>query len=95
LIALAARAVREVGGLWRRAVNSQKRLATLSLDTEIRFASAAQRAAFSADLSRAIADLVARHHDPAAPGGRDHRVLVLAYPKPSAEPERRQHADQI
>jgi predicted ArsR family transcriptional regulator len=94
LIALAARAVREVGGLWRLALASEKRLATLSLDTEIRFASAARRAAFTADLTRAIADIVARHHDPSARDGRDHRVLVLAYPKPGAEPERSQHADQ-
>src|SRR5215470_174511 len=51
LIALAARVVREVGALWRRARQLDQRLATLSLDTEIRFRSAAERAAFSDDLT--------------------------------------------
>src|SRR5438045_731129 len=46
LIALAARVVREVGSLLRRAREVEKRLPTLSLDTEIRFRSAADRAAF-------------------------------------------------
>ncbi len=80
LIALAARAVREVGDLVRRAFASEQRLATLSIDTEIRFRSAAERAAFSADLANAIAGLAARYHDEAAPGGRSHRVVVLAHP---------------
>jgi DNA-binding transcriptional ArsR family regulator len=94
LIALAARAVREVGALWRRALAAEKRLATLSMDAELRFASAAQRAAFTADLGHAITDLVARYHDASARGGREHRLLVLAYPKPAAEPERSTYADK-
>lgn len=80
LIALAARAVREVGDLVRRALASEKRLATLSIDTEVRFRSAAERAAFSAELSATITALAARYHDEHAPGGRPHRVIVLAHP---------------
>ncbi len=80
LIALAARAVREVGDLMRRALVGEKRLATLSIDTQIRFRSAAERAAFSAELATTIAGLAARYHDEAAPGGRAHRVVVLAHP---------------
>jgi DNA-binding transcriptional ArsR family regulator len=82
LIALAARAVREAGALLRRAAELGKRLPTLSIDTEIRFRSAADRAAFSRDLTRAVTDLAARYHDEAAPGGRGHRVVVVAYPLP-------------
>ncbi|HEX3139352.1 MAG TPA: helix-turn-helix domain-containing protein, partial [Rhizobacter sp.] len=51
LIALGARIVREVGGLVRRANDTGKRLATLAVDTEIRFRSAADRAAFSHELT--------------------------------------------
>ncbi len=80
LVALAARAIREVGSLLRLSRDSGKRLATLSADTEIRFRSAAERAAFSADLTRSIAQLVARYHDAQAEGGRWHRLVVLAYP---------------
>jgi hypothetical protein len=83
LIALAARAVREVGDLVRRAFASEQRVATLSIDTEVRFRSAAERAAFSAELAAAIADLASRYHDEQAPGGRLHRVVVLAHPLPS------------
>lgn len=82
LVALAARAVREVGSLWRRSRTSGKRLATLSIDTELCFASAAARAEFSRDLTRAIAELAARYHEPKAAGARQHRLVMLAYPSP-------------
>jgi DNA-binding transcriptional ArsR family regulator len=80
LIALAARVVREVGELMRRAVTTEQRLATLSIDSEIRFKSAVERAAFSRELAASVADLAARYHDATAPGGRSHRLVVLAYP---------------
>ncbi|HEX7786015.1 MAG TPA: helix-turn-helix domain-containing protein [Methylomirabilota bacterium] len=82
LIALGARVVREVGGLVRRASEAGKRLATLSVDTEIRFRSAADRAAFSDELTEAITRLVAKYHDESAPGGRAHRLVILAHPLP-------------
>ena len=82
LIALGARVVREVGDLVRRAKEVGKRLATLSVDTEIRFRSAADRAAFTSELTEAITKLVAKYHDESAPGGRPHRLLVLAHPLP-------------
>ena len=80
LVALGARIVREVGALVRRADEEGKRLATLAIDTEVRFKSAAERAAFSAELSEAIAQLVAKYHDGSAPGGREHRLTLVAYP---------------
>lgn len=80
LIALAARAVREVSDLMRRALAAGKHLATLSIDTEIRFRSAAERAAFSRELTEAVAHLAAKYHDESAPGGRAHRLVVVAHP---------------
>jgi DNA-binding transcriptional ArsR family regulator len=82
LIALASRIVSEVGNLLRRARETNKSLATLSLDTEIRFRSAADRAAFSNELTQTITSLVARYHDASAPGGRAHRLVVVAHPLP-------------
>jgi DNA-binding transcriptional ArsR family regulator len=82
LIALAARIVREVAELARRAEQADKRLATLALDTEIRFRSAAERAAFADELTAAVTALASRYHDAAAPGGRRHRVVVAAHPLP-------------
>jgi DNA-binding transcriptional ArsR family regulator len=82
LIALGARLVREVGELVRRAHETGRRLATLSVDAEIRFRSAKDRAAFSHELTAAIAALVSKYHDESAAGGRTHRLLVLAHPSP-------------
>jgi DNA-binding transcriptional ArsR family regulator len=91
LVALAARAVREVGGLMRRARDTEKRLATLSMDTEIRFRSPADRAAFSKGLVEAITALVARYHDAGAPDGRTHRLMILAHPVPDEAKPRSSH----
>jgi DNA-binding transcriptional ArsR family regulator len=82
LVSLAARAVREVGALLRGAEQAGQPLATLSIDTEIRFRSAAERAAFSRELAQAVATLAARYHDEQAPGGRPHRLVALAHPIP-------------
>jgi len=82
LIALAARIVQEVGDLVRGAREADKYLPTLSIDTEIRFRSAAERAAFTADLTRAVTALAAHYHDASSPGGRSHRLIVAAHPKP-------------
>src|SRR5206468_8754679 len=82
LIALGARVVREVGDLVRRANEADKRLATLAVDTEVRFRSATDRAAFSNELTEAITKLVTKYHDEAASGGRAHRLVVVAHPLP-------------
>lgn len=82
LIALGARVIREVAALVRRAKEGGKRLATLAVDTEVRFRSASERAAFAAELTDAIASLVSKYHDASAPGGRVHRLVVVAHPLP-------------
>jgi DNA-binding transcriptional ArsR family regulator len=88
LIALGARVVREVGDLVRRATEASKRLATLAVDTEVRFRSPTDRAAFTNELTEAITKLVAKFHDESAPGGRAHRLVVVAHPLPQkSEPK--------
>jgi DNA-binding transcriptional ArsR family regulator len=79
LVALAGRMVREVGSLAHRASDAGKRLPTMTIDTEIGFRSAEDRAAFADDLTAAVLELAARyHHD----DGRPHRLVVAAHPKP-------------
>lgn len=85
LIALATRIVRELGELWCRARRSNKRLATLALDTVVSFKSPAERAEFTCELTNAITCLVARYHDARAPGARPHRLVVASYPAPRGE----------
>lgn len=82
LVALASRVVREVGGLLRAAGRADRQLATLSVDTDVRFATAADRAAFTGDLAAGIQAITARYHDEAAVDGRWHRLVVAAYPRP-------------
>src|SRR6202012_3237729 len=80
LLALAARLLREVGELVRGARAAGKPLATFAIDGEVRFASAADRAAFAEELGLAVRELAARYHDEKAPGGRRHRIVVALHP---------------
>ncbi|XVS65082.1 ArsR/SmtB family transcription factor [Actinosynnema sp. CA-299493] len=80
LLAVAARLVRDVGNLLTGAAKADKKVATFALDGEIRFATAADRAAFAEELATAVTTLVAKYHDEAAPGGRAHRVVVAVHP---------------
>jgi DNA-binding transcriptional ArsR family regulator len=80
LLALAARLVRDVGVLITGAAKARRPLATFALDGEVRFASAADRAAFAEELTDAVTALVARYHDETAPRGRPHRIVVAVHP---------------
>lgn len=91
LLAVAARLVGEVGRLAARAENTGQQMATLTLDTEIRFASAADRAEFTAELGDAITTLVSRYHDESTSGGRWHRLIIAAHPRPGRESSSRPH----
>lgn len=51
----------------------------MSIDTEVGFRSAEDRAAFADELTATVLDLVTRyHHD----DGRPHRLVVAAHPTP-------------
>jgi len=80
LLSVAARLVRDVGTLITGADRARQRVATYALDGEVRFASAAQRAAFVDELTQGMSALVAKYHDPDAEGGRSHRVVVALHP---------------
>jgi len=84
LIAAAARTVRDVAAQRDGAAAARKRLATLAVEARVRLASPSGFAAFAADLAEAVAGVAARHHDAAAPGGREIRLLVGAHPAPPA-----------
>lgn len=89
LLAVAARLVKEMRDLSRDAEHARKPLPTLAIDTDIRFRSAAERAAFTSELAAAVRDLAARYHDEAAPRGRWHRLLVAAHPHPAPPSDKR------
>ncbi|MEU6608053.1 helix-turn-helix domain-containing protein [Streptomyces shenzhenensis] len=86
LLALGARLVRDVGTLITGAAKARKRLATYALDGEVRFASAADRAAFVQELTAGVSALIRKYDAPDAEGGRDHRIVVAVHPTVKDQP---------
>jgi DNA-binding transcriptional ArsR family regulator len=86
LIALAARAIRELAALGEGAEKARKRLATFSMEAEIGLAAPADFQAFAEDLARAVAKVAARHQDDRTPEGRRFRLVLGAYPIPKDPP---------
>lgn len=86
MLAVAARLVRDVGTLITGAAKARKRLATYALDGEVRFASAADRAAFVEELTHGVGALIAKYHDENAEGGREHRIVVALHPTVKPDP---------
>ncbi|HEX2220279.1 MAG TPA: helix-turn-helix domain-containing protein [Gemmatimonadales bacterium] len=84
LVAAAGRTIRDVAALEDRARKEGKRIATLTLDTEVRFANAETRARFAEELAEALARVAARYHDERTPGGRWFRLLAAVHPVPPA-----------
>jgi len=88
LLGLASKIQTELGRASQLAAKEGKRLATLSINTELRFTSPQQRAAFTEDLQRAIVEIVARHSSPfrkedgSAAEGRPFRLVLGCYPIP-------------
>src|SRR5437763_582515 len=80
LLAVAGRLVRDVGVLITGAAKAKRRVATFALDGEVRFATAADRAAFAEELATAVTALVAKYHDENGEKGRPHRVVVAVHP---------------
>lgn len=93
LVSTAARAIRDLATLSVRAGRAGKRIATLTLETEIRFASAESRAAFAEELTASMAQLAAKYHDERAEGGRRFRLIAASYPalKPALKMEESIH----
>ncbi len=80
LMGSAARAVCDVAALDARARTDGKRLATITVEAEIRFASPAARTAFADELTNVLARLAARYHDDHAANGRTYRLMAMAHP---------------
>ena len=89
LVALAAQVQGELGQVLADAAQEGKRVATLSISTEIRFSGPGQRARFARALQRAIARVVGRYAGPSSTAegepaaGRLFRLVVGCYPPPA------------
>lgn len=85
LMAAAGRTIRDLATLEARARKEGKRIATLTLEADVRFATPASRAAFAEELSDAVARLAAKYHNERAPGGRRFRLLAAVHPTPKSD----------
>jgi hypothetical protein len=94
LSAVAGRALNDLAALGRAAAARGKRLPTLTLETEVRFATPADQRRFADELAAAFVALAARYHQPDATTGRTFRIFACGYPavRPprDAEPKRSQ-----
>jgi len=79
LLSAAARAIRDLSILSGRAEKAGKKLAPLTLETDIRFANPTDRHAFAEELTATVARLSQKYNSGEL-GGRAFRVLVAAYP---------------
>jgi DNA-binding transcriptional ArsR family regulator len=77
LVGLAARAIRDLAWLSVRAAAAKKRLSTMAMEADIRFATAESRAAFAKELSAVMARLTAKYH---SAEGRPFRLIAGVYP---------------
>ena len=80
LVAVAARLISEVAEQRTAAERAGKRLATMTVETEVRFATPAAQSAFAEELAQAMAAVVAKYHNDVAPDGRRYRFMIGGYP---------------
>lgn len=94
LIGAAARIIRDLATLSIRAAKANKRLATLTLEIEVRFRNAEDRNAFSEELANALAKLTTKYHDDSAQGGRTFRFIAAGYPAITKTQEHDDHGGE-
>jgi DNA-binding transcriptional ArsR family regulator len=95
LSAVAGRALNDLAALGRAAAARGKRVPTLTLETDVRFATPADQRRFADELTAALTTLAAKYHQPDAAQGRTFRVFACGYPavpSSSLEPERGRQA---
>ena len=80
LSAVAGRALNDLAALGRAAASRGKRLPTLTLETQVRFATPADQRRFADELATALTTLAAKYHRPETPQGRTFRVFACGYP---------------
>ncbi|MFW6079597.1 MAG: winged helix-turn-helix domain-containing protein [Gemmatimonadota bacterium] len=88
LLGLTALVQEELGATLREAAEAEiAEVPTLSIDAEVRFSSAAERAAFADEMREAVLEVVARHTG-GGERGWPFRLALGCYPLPSSSGER-------
>ncbi len=92
LSAVAGRALNDLAALGRAAAASKKRVPTITIETEVRFATPADQRQFADELTTAFATIAAKFHRPNASHGRTFRVFACGYPAVPARALRLPHS---
>jgi predicted ArsR family transcriptional regulator len=80
LSAVAGRALNDLAALSRAAAARGKRVPTMTLETEVRFATPADQREFAGELATLLTALAAKYHRPEVAKGRAFRVFACGYP---------------
>jgi len=80
LIGAAAQTIQDLAELRDRADRAGKQLPTLSMRSEVAFASASSMNAFAEELATEVARLIQKHHAPDADAARLFHINLGAYP---------------
>ena len=80
LSAVVGRALNDLAALGRAAAARGKRVPTLTLETDVRFATPGDQRRFADELTAAFTTLAAKYHQPEATTGRTFRVFACGYP---------------
>jgi hypothetical protein len=70
----------DVSDLQKRARSAEKKLPTLTLESEVAFESAAEQAAFAEELTACLKTLSAKYGASMAPSAHKFRIVALAHP---------------
>lgn len=80
MLAVAARLVQDVGTLLLPATAARAPISTFTIDSEVNFATAEDRAAFAEELSRCVIRLARQFDSPGEERARPHRLVVALRP---------------
>ena len=80
LVGMVSEAVRDVCTLRQRADRAGKKLATLSLETEVHFVDPSAQNAFVEELATCMTRLTKKYHHKRGLGGRSFRFMLAGYP---------------
>ena len=82
LIAVASEMIQETALLQEKAEQAKKKLPTLTMQTEVRFATPEKRGAFTEELTKLIARLTSKYNDDLSKEGRKFKLNLCSYPSP-------------
>jgi len=81
MVAAASRLLGDVAALRAGAEEAGKRLATITHETEVHFASPRELRRFVEELTVHLGELIARYHQPDAEKSRPYRLLLATHPR--------------